>query len=231
MDLFDDQRRLARAAGVTALTLAAVFVLTIFVGPGNTIHGDPAAGQALSFAASHGVAIKMLGFADGMINTLFGILIVLLVALARADGVLARVAYVFAGAAAAIQWTHAGMLYALAELAHRGGADAGVLALFTLGATMDDADGIVIPIAMACAGWMLLRSGRAPAAVAWLTMAAAAIGTAVSVVVGVGGPDLGPASVISAWTWLVGIGITLLVKPVSGGRQVAEVSPAFDRPN
>ena len=59
------------------------------------------------------------------------------------------------------------MLYALAELAHRGGADAGVLARFTLGSTMDDADDILIPIAMACAGWMLLRSGRAPAAMAW----------------------------------------------------------------
>ncbi len=140
-------------------------------------------------------------------------------------------AYAFAGAAAGIQWTHAGMLYALAELAHRGGADAGVLALFTLGATMDDADGIVIPIAMACAGWMLLRSRRAPAAVAWLTIAAAAIGTAVSVVVGVGGPDLGPASVISAWIWLVGIGITLLVKPVSGGREIGAVSPALQRTN
>jgi hypothetical protein len=223
----DHQRKLARAGGVTALALAGVFVLSIFVGPGNIIHGDPDAGTALAFAASHGVAIKLLGFADGMINTLFGILIVLLIALAGVEGVLARIAYVSAGAAAAIQWTHAGMLYALAELAHRGGADAGVLALFTLGSTMDDADAIVIPIAMACAGWMLLRSRRAPAAVAWLTMAAAGIGTAVSVVVAAGGPDLGPASVISAWIWLLGIGITLLIKPVRGGQPAAVAARAI----
>ncbi len=227
MSLFDDQRRLARAAGATALALAAVFVLSVLVGPGNIIHGNPTSGQALSYAAGHGTAIKVLGFADGMINTLLAVLIVLLIALARADGVLARVAYVCAGAAAAIQWTHAGMLYALAELAHRGGADAGVLALFSLGATMDDADGIVIPIAMACAGWTLLRSRRAPAPVAWLTFAAAAIGAAVSIVVGAGGPDLGPAAVISSWIWLLGLGLTLVIKPVSGSQPVGTVSTAI----
>ncbi|MDQ6636436.1 MAG: hypothetical protein M3Y62_01460 [Candidatus Dormibacteraeota bacterium] len=54
-------------------------------------------------------------------------------------------------AAVALQWAHAGMLYALAELAQRGGADAGVLALFTLGSTMDDSDAIIIPLASACA--------------------------------------------------------------------------------
>lgn len=44
------------------------------------------------------------------------------------------------------------MLYALAELGQRGGADPGVMALFNLGSTMDDSDGIVIPLALACVG-------------------------------------------------------------------------------
>lgn len=226
MHSFEYQRRLARAAGVTALTLAATFVLSIFIGPGNVIHGNPDSRTALAFAADHGTAIKVLGFTDGMINTLLGVLIVLLIAVAGIDGILARLSYVAAGAAAAIQWTHAGMLYALAELAHRGGADAGVMALFTLGLTMDEADGIVIPVAMVCAGWLLLRSGRVPAAVAWLTMAAAAVGAAVTVVAGVGGPDLGPVAVISAWIWLLGLGIPLMIRPVWGTQRAAATTPA-----
>lgn len=226
MDSLEHQRRLGRAAGITALGAAAVFVLSIFLGPGNVIHGSPDSQTAVAFAASHGTAITLLGFTDGILNTLLGVLIVLLIAIARGDGVLARIAYVCAGAAAAIQWTHAGMLYALADLAHRGGADAGVLALFTLGSTMDDADGIVIPIAMICAGWMLLRSRHVPAALAWLTLAAAAVTAAVTVLAGVGGPDLGPVSVITGWIWLLGISIPLLIKPVWDSQGMSAVSPA-----
>jgi hypothetical protein len=222
----EHQRTLARAAGVTALAAAAVFIISIFLGPGNVIHGNPDTRTALAFAADHGTAITVLGFMDGILNTLFVVLIVLLIAVAGASGVLPRIAYICAGAAAAIQWTHFGMLYALAELAHRGGADAGVLALFTLGSTMDAADGIVIPIAMACAGWMLLRSGRVPAALAWLTFAAAAVSAPVTVLAGLGGPDFGPVAVISAWIWLIGIGVPLLIKPVWGSQRVATVSTA-----
>ena len=227
MNAFDRQRRLARAAGVTALVLAAGFVLSIVFGPGDVLHGNVDSRTALTFAATHGSAIKLLGFSDGMVNTLLGILVVLLVALAESDGVLARVAYVSAGAAAAIQWTHAGLLYGLAELAHRGGADAGVLALFTVGSTMDDADGIVIPIAMACAGCLLLRSGRVPAVLAWLTLAVAALGAALSVVVALGGPNLGPVVVISSWIWLLGIGLPLVFRPVSNTNPVSASSPVL----
>ncbi len=84
--------------------------------------------------------MKLEGFSDGLLNTLFAILVILLVALTGARGALVGVIYVMVGGAIALQWAHAGMLYALADLAHRGGADAGVLALFTLGYTMDDSD-------------------------------------------------------------------------------------------
>lgn len=225
-DSIDYQRLVGRAAGVTALVLAAVFILSILLGPGSVLHGNTDSHTAIAFASSHGSAIKLLGFLDGVINTLIGILIVLLIAVAGMDGVLARIAYVSAGAAAAIQWTHAGMLYALAELAHRGGADAGVLALFTLGSTMDDADAVVIPIAMACAGWMLLRSRRAPTPIAWLTIAVAALGVALSILAVAGGPDLGQVVVISSWIWLLGVGIPFAVKPVWGRDPVRTLSPA-----
>jgi hypothetical protein len=72
-----------------------------------------------------------LGLMDGMLNILVGILIVQLIEIAGAERVFAPIAYISAGAAAATQWTHFGMLYALADLAKRSCADAGVLALFT----------------------------------------------------------------------------------------------------
>ncbi len=222
MDRLDHRPvQLGRTTGITALALAAVFVGSIFLGPGNVLHGNVDNHTALVYAAEHGRALSLLGFVDGIINTLFGVLIVLLIAVAAGDGVFARIAYVSAGAAAGIQWVHAGMLYALAELAHKGGADAGVLALFTLGSTMDEADGIVIPIAMVCAGWLLLRSQRVPAFIPWLSYGVAAIGTAVTVLAAGGGPDLGPVSVLTAWIWLLATGLTLLISPVRGDRQTS----------
>ncbi len=207
--------RTGRAAGIMALVLAAVFIASIFAGPGNVLHGETSAAKALSYSAQNGHALVVLGFLDGLINTLFGILIVLLVAVSGSNGILARIAYISVAAAAAIQWTHAGMLYALAELAQRGGADGGVLALFTLGSTMDESDGVVIPVAMTCAGILLLWSGRVPRILGWLAIAAATVGVVPTLVKVAGGPDMGPVSVISAWVWLLGSGIILLVKPIT----------------
>lgn len=211
-----DRHRVGRACGITALVLAAIFIVSIFAGPGNVLHSDPDSRTALAAAAQQGAGFKMLGFLDGLISSLLGILIVLLIALAGEDAVFSRLAYVSVAAAAGIQWTHAGMLYALSELGHLGGADAGVLALFKLGSTMDDADGIVIPIAMVCAAVLLLRSRRAPVALAWLTFVVAGIGAALTVLAVAGGPDLGPVTVIVSWVWLLAVGITFVVRPAWG---------------
>lgn len=228
MDSLDYRRRLGRLAGLTALVLAALFMATIFLGAGNVLHRNPDSATALAYSAQHAQALVVLGFGDGVINTLLGILLVMLIAISTLDGVVARIAYVTAGAAVALQWAHAGMLYALADLAHRGGADGGVLALFTLGSTMDESDGIVISIAMVCTGWLLLRSRRAPAFVGWLTIAMAAVGAAPTILAGLGGPDLGPVSVISGWIWLLGIGITFMIRPTSSESEqhVRASSPA-----
>ena len=218
--------RLGRLAGATALVYFAVFFSSIGSGPSNELHSNVSAQSAIAYAAQHGREITLQGLNDGLSNTLFGILIVLLIAVAAGEGIFARIAYLCAGAAVAIQWTHASILYGLADLAHRGGADQGVMALFTLGSTMDEADAIVAPVAVACAGWMLLRSHRVPALVGWLTLAVAAFDTVLVVLTFAGGPDLGPASVISGWLWLLGIGITLLIRPVSTHERTGMVVPA-----
>ena len=185
------------------------------MGAGNVLHSDVTTQSAIAYAAQHTRLITLQGTVDGLFNTFLGVVIVLLIAVAGESGILSRIAYVCAGGAVAIQWVHAGILYGLSDLAHRGGADQGVMALFTLGSTMDDADAIVIPIAVACVGWMLLRSNRAPAAVGWLTLASAAFQFLLDILSAFGGPDLGPASVVSGWLWLLAIGIALLIRPVS----------------
>ena len=218
--------RLGRLAGATALVYFAVFFWSIGPGPSSELHSNVSAQSAIAYVVQHGREITLQGWNDGLNNTLFGILIVLLIAVAGADGILSRIAYVCAGAAVAIQWTHASILFGLVDLAHRGGADQGVMALFTLGSTMDEADAIVAPVAVACAGWLLLRSHRVPALVAWLTLAVAAIDAVLVVLTVAGGPNLGPATVVSGWVWLVGIGITLLIRPVSARERTGRVVPA-----
>ena len=215
---------LGRLTAVVALLAAALFITSIFLGPGSVIHGRTSTDAALAYVSQHGQAIRLLGFMDGLLNTLLAVVVVLLVGILAGEGILANLAYTAAGAAAALQWAHAGMLYALAELGQRGGADAGVMALFTLGSTMDDSDGIVIPLALACVGGLALRSGRAPAVIGWLSLGVAGVGTAVALI-HLLGTDLGPVSVISGWIWLIGIGVTLLVKPVSD-KSRAEVRSA-----
>lgn len=218
--------RIGRVAGLTALVLFAVHFVSIGLGPGNILHGNATTQSAIAYAAQHGRLLTLQGLLDGLGNTLLGILIVLLIAVAGADGILPRIAYVFAAAAVAVQWTHASILGGLVDLAHRGGSDAGVMALFTLGSTLDDADAVVIPIAMICVGWVLLRSARVPSVVGWLTLAVAAFQSALVVLANVGGPDLAPALIISGWLWMLGTGIALLIKPASTHKLAGAVVPA-----
>ena len=218
--------RIGRFAGAAALAAFGVSFLEISMGAGNVLHSNLTTQSAIAYAAQHTRLITLQGTVDGLFNTFLGVVIVLLIAVAGGTGILSRIAYVCAGGAVAIQWVHAGILYGLSDLAHRGGADQGVMALFTLGSTMDDADAIVIPIAVACVAWMLLRSKEAPAFVGWLTLASAAFQFLLAFFSTFGGPDLGPASVISGWLWLLGIGIALLIKPVSSAQRSGMVAPA-----
>ena len=218
--------RIGRVAGAAALAAFGVSFLSISMGAGNVLHSDVTTQNAIAYATQNTRLITLQGTVDGLVNTFLGVVIVLLIAVAGASGILSRIAYVCAGAAVAIQWVHGGILYGLADLAHRGGADQGVMALFTLGSTMDDADAIVIPSAVACVGWLLLRSKQAPAFVAWFTLASAAFQFLLDIFGTFGGPDLGPASVISGWLWFLGIGIALLIKPVSSARRAGTVVPA-----
>lgn len=50
--------------------------------------------------------------------------------------------------------------------------------------------------------------------IGWLSLGVAGVGIEVTLI-HLLGTDLGPVAVISGWIWLIGIGVTLLVKPAS----------------
>jgi len=205
-----------RVAGLAALCTAAVFLSVLIAGAGGTLHSNLTAPQAVAWAAQNGQLIRVTGFADGLVNTLFAVVVVLLVVLSGGRGVPATLAYIGAGAAVALQWAHAGMLYALAERAQLGAADAdaGVLALFTLGGTMDDADAVPLALALGSLGFLLLRSRVLPAPLAWFTVVLAVV-NAVSTpaeILGLGVVNL--IEVALSFVCMVAFGATLLIRPV-----------------
>jgi hypothetical protein len=204
----------SRVAGAGALAVLAVLFLSVR----SQFHSDMSAQRTLAWVSQNQQGIWIDGFLSGLGNTLLALLIVLLVALTMKTGILARVAYIGAAAAMATAWVHAGVEYALADLAHRGGADAGILALFSFARTMDYTDGVSIALAVGCSSLLLLRSPALPRTVAWLGLLMAVeqivampIQLAVS---GTGNGPQGPISVALGLLWLLVIGIVLLVKSV-----------------
>ncbi len=203
-----------RVAGLAALCTAAVFLSVLIAGAGGTLHSNLTAPQAVAWAAQNGQLILITGFADGLVNTLFAVVVVLLVVLSGGRGVPATLAYIGAGAAVALQWAHAGMLYALAERAQLGAADAGVLALFTLGGTMDDADAVPLALALGSLGFLLLRSRVLPAPLAWFTVVLAVVNvvSTPAEILGMGVVNL--IEVALSLVWMLAFGATLLIRPV-----------------
>ena len=204
----------SRIAGVCALVMLAI----LFPSIGPDYHSNMSAQQVVAYVSQNQKAIWIDGFISGMGNTLFALLLVLLVALTIQTGLLARIAYVGASGAMAIGWVHAGVEFALADLAHRGGANAGVLALFSFAKTMDYTDGVPIYLAVGCASVLLLRSRALSRPVAWLGLVVAVVPFIVMViqltVAGTGNGPQGPVSVVLGLLWLLVIGVVLLVKPV-----------------
>jgi len=204
----------SRAAGVCALAFVAGALLTT----GNEFHSDMSAQQVLTWVGQNQQAIWMDGFLSAMGSTVFGLMIILIVALTTNRGILATTARVAAAGSMATGWTGAGMEYALADLAHRGGADAGILALFSLAKTMDYTDSTFVALAVGSVSVMVLRSRLLPSAVAWLGLLVAVWHVAALpvqiAVAGTGNGPQGPIGVLIGLLWLVVTGIVLLVKPV-----------------
>jgi hypothetical protein len=202
---------ISRLIAVCALGFIALFFLNA---AGAKVHSNPTNQDALAWAAQHQQQIWIGGFANGLSSTFSGLLVLLLVPLVRGRGLLATLVSVGVAVALAVQWVHAAVFFALAELAHRGGADAGVLALFTLGETMDSADGVALGMALACLSVLLLRSRTLPAALGWFGLVVAAVGALSTPIHIAGGAFIDPVTVVLGFLWCLAVSAVLLIKPV-----------------
>lgn len=213
---------ISRLVAVCALGFIALFFLDA---AGAKVHANPTTQDALAWAAQHQQQIWIGGFAHGLSSTFFGLLVLLLVPLVRGRGLFATLVSVGVAVAVAVQWVHAGVFFALAQLAHRGGADAGVLALFTLSETMDSADGVAIGIALACLSVLLLRSRTLPAALGWFGLVVAGVGALSTPIHIAGAAFIDPVTVILGFLWCLAVSAVLLVRPIRL-REPADIVPA-----
>ena len=219
---------LSRMAGLCAVgyVLTALLGLSGALG-GNLYFSDAPASDVLAWIGPNGQLISLSIFLTGLVTTLlYGGLIVLLVNLTRARGILPVLVYLGLTITVVTTWTQAGMLYARVDLAARGGADAGVQALFTLGKTMQFTDGIGITLVFGGASVMALRAGVLPPWLAWYGVIVAVffIISDPLRIFGLGGP----VGVLLAFAWILAVGVTLLARPnrMSRASDLAAVATA-----
>src|SRR6266568_5053686 len=211
---------LSRLAGLCAVgyLLIALLGLSGALG-GNLYFSDAPANDVLAWIGQNGQLISLSIFLTGLATTLlYGGLIVLLVHLTRARGILPVLANLGLTITVVTVWTQAGMIYAMVDLAARGGADAGVLALFTLGKTMQFTDGIGVALAIGGSSVLALRAGVLPRWSASYGMVVAAFFVVADAFRIFGLALVGPIGVLLAFAWILVVGLTLLARPVRASR-------------
>jgi len=217
----DRQRTLiGRAAGLIAI---AFFIGPLLLGQiGTRFFTQISSQQIVDWAAQNGRLISIQGFEQGVTSTLFAVFIVLVVVHSRGQGILAPVAYVSAAGFAALNWTGAGIQFALVDAAQRTGSDAGVVALFSLGKMMAVTDGYFFGMAVIAVSVLALNSRALPAPVCWLGLAAGGYHLAETPIqlalTGTAGGVTGPVGVVVGLLWLFSAGLALLIKPLWGSR-------------
>ena len=221
---------LSRLAGLCAVgfVLVALLGLSGALG-GNLYFSDASASDVLAWIGQNGRLVSLNIFLTGVEYTLlYGGLIVLLVHLSRARGILPVLIYLGLAITVVTTWVQAGMIYAMVDLAARGGADAGVLALFTLGKTMQFTDGIGVTLVIGCTSVLALRAGVLPRSLAWYGFVVAVLFVVADAFRIFGLGLVGPVGILLAFGWILGAGVTLLARPVrvSRANDVAAMAPA-----
>lgn len=136
-----------------------------------------------------------------------------LVSVTGGRGFLPALSYVAVSAVVALGWAGAGIVCGMAELAHRGGSDAGVMALFSLGETVVYGVDFPLAVTLACAGLLMLQRRALPAALAWFTLVLAGVhvvGNTAFVLTGAGG--INPVLIVLELVWVLATAIVLLVR-------------------
>ena len=205
--------RLAGLAGI------AFFIGPLLVGSlGSTFFSTLSSQQIVDWAAENGRAISIGAFVQGFGATVFALFIVLLVVHVRGRGILATLAYISAAAMMAVNWATTGMLYALVDAAQRSGAEAGVVALFSLGKTMAFADSYFVAISATSVSILALRSRAMPPPICWLGVVAGGyhfVETPIQLALtGTAGGVTGPIGAGLGLLWILVVGVILVIKPV-----------------
>lgn len=206
--------------------LAGLAAIAFFIGPllggssGTTFFSTLSSQQIVDWAVENGRAISIGAFVQGLGATVFALFIVLLVVHVRGRGILATLAYISAAAMMAVNWVATGLLYALTDAAQRSGAEAGVVALFSVGKSMALADGYFVAISATSVSILAMRSRALPAPICWLGVVAGGyhfVETPIQLALtGTAGGVTGPIGVVIGLLWMLVVGITLVIKPVWG---------------
>jgi hypothetical protein len=206
--------RLAGIAGVVFVVLA--------LAPGSL--GGPEYGssmstpQILAWITQHSGNFAVTGFIGGLSASVLALFVLLLLAVARGRGLLASIVVSSAGALMAIDWVGTGIYYALADAAGRQQASGGIVALFSLNASMTYVDGFVAGLAILALSLLQLGPQALPRPLIWL-------GVLVGVFQIASGPvqlaishspagATGPIGVVLVLVWILAVAAVMLIKPV-----------------
>lgn len=189
---------------------------------GEDRHPSGAAGQENGAVEQLAVERRPEALGEGVVvgvaSTVFAVFIVLLVTHMRSRGILATLAYLSAGGIMATNWVSASLVYAMVDAAHRTGSDAGVVALFSTGKTMAEADGGFVAIAIVAMSILGLRSRSFPGPICWLGIVAGGyhfVEVPIQLAVtGTATGRTGPIGVVIGELWVLLVGVTLVIQSI-----------------
>jgi len=217
----------ARIAGV--LGIAIVVIALMPGGLGGPLFENISTPQLIDWVKHNGASITLDGFVGGVQATAMALIFFVLVVITRGRGLLATIAAGSAAAFMAIDWVGAGVYFGLADAGKRSGADAGIVALFSLTKEMTFTDGFVFGVALVAISVLALQSRTLPAPLAWLGLLVGGFHlVALPIQIAINGSAsgvTGPISVVLFLLWILSMSAILLIKPIWGPRQ-ARLNPA-----
>lgn len=216
-----EEGRLPFVARIAGLLGIAFVVITFLPGTlGGPLFDNVSTAQILDWAKHNATGITLDGFVVGLTASILAVFVFVLVVVSGGRGILATTAAAAACAFMAIDWSHAGINFALADAAGRADADAGIVALFSLDKAMTFADGFVFGLAVLSVSFLAANARSLPAPLIWLGVLVGAYHlVALPIQLAINGSAsgiTGPISVLSSLLWILATSAVLLIRPLWG---------------
>ena len=228
---WEDTHRVLVARIAGALGIAFVVITLLPGNLGGPLFENVSTSQILDWVKHNGAGITLDGFIGGLTASMAAVFILILVAVVRGRGMGAGLAVAAAAGFMAINWTHAGIEFALADAGQRLDADAGIVSLFSLDKAMTFADGFVFGISVLAVSLLAMRSGAVPSLLVWLGLAVGGYHlVALPIQLAINGSAsgvTGPVSVVTSLVWILATSAILLIKPLWGAQhRTSATAPA-----